>query len=227
MLNDYLPEKLSRKWQGHTATLLEVLAKCWEISRPRKGFFSFGFIEPDSRLDQMTPVAEKRILHYEGSVVMGHFARAFFPAYIPGTATHYGSVVYSIDPVPADSLFELAWRVNELRKDSSPPPSGTENVALAIRDDQSQFARIMLPPSVSGLERAYFGNICVHRSRLPLGYLHDRLVPLLVAPGKSEWCTLLPLRFWDDKFKSIWSSGPPAYDPEPFKAQCYLSRIQP
>ena len=206
---------------------LEALRALWESGRPRKRLFSFGFPEPDARLDQMTPAAAKRILLYQGQVVLGHVARAFFPAYIPGRNTHYGSVVYSTDSVPVDSIFALAWRVNELRKDKAPPPAGTEKVASAIRDDRSQFARLMLPPSVGGLERCFFANVCIHRSRLPLGYLHDRLVPLLIAPAKTEWCTLLPIRFWPDSLRANWSSGPPAYEPEPFKAQCSLYGIQP
>jgi hypothetical protein len=226
-LNDYSPEKLSEKWKGHTAGLLEILTKRWESGRAQKRFFSIGLPEPDASLDRVAPFKAKRILLYEGIVVMGHVARAFFPAYIPGKGAHYGSVVYSADPAPVDSLFELAWRVNELRKDNTSPPLGTEKVAAAIRDDRSQFARILLPPSIGGVTRAFFANICIHRSRLPLGYIHDRLVPLLIAPDKTDWCTILPLRFWDEEFKRIWSSGPAVYDQKEFKLRCQVLGIRP
>ena len=122
-LRDYSPDGLARKWAGQPADLISPMVRLWEQGRPRKRLFSFAaHSEPDSNQDQMIPAEARRILLYKGNVVMGHFARAFFPAYIPGKITHYGSVVYASDPVPVDSLFELAWRVNELRKDNSPPP---------------------------------------------------------------------------------------------------------
>lgn len=226
-VNNYSPENSSAKWATKTAGALEELRARWQSGCPRKRLFSFGFPESDALLDRMTPAVAKRILLYEGQVVLGHVARAFFPAYIPGKHTHYGSIVYSTDPVPVDSLFALAWRVNELRKDKAPPPAGTERIASAIRDDRSQFARLLLPPSIGGLERCFLANVCIHRSRLPLGYLHDRLVPLLIAPAKTEWCTLLPIRFWPDTLKGTWVSGPPVYDPGPFKARCAIHGIQP
>jgi hypothetical protein len=78
-LNDYSPEKLSEKWKGHTAGLLEILTKRWESGRAQKRFFSIGLPEPDASLDRVAPFKAKRILLYEGIVVMGHVARAFFP----------------------------------------------------------------------------------------------------------------------------------------------------
>jgi hypothetical protein len=227
MLNDYSPSKLMEKWGAHLADLPGCMTRRWEAGRPRKRFFLPGALEPDAATDQMTPQNDQRILLYEGYVVIGHFARAFFPAYIPGEVTHYGSVVYCIDPAPVEAGFKLAWRVNLLRKDNAPPPAGTEAVAKAIRDDRSQFARIMLPAKISGVEHACMGNICIQRTRLPFGYIHDRLVPLLIAPQKTEWCMLLPLRFWDDAFKAVWCSGEPANDQKAFHTRCQLHGIKP
>ena len=167
------------------------------------------------------------ILGYDGYVVLGHFARAFFPAYIPGNHTHYGSVVYSTDPGDCDGVFELAWRVNQLREIGYTPPPGTEKVARAIGDDHSNFVRLDLPTQLGGNGKGCFGNVCIHRSRLPLGYLHTRLVPILIEPRRTKWCCLLPLRFWGSTLTEIWQSGPPCYSPELFAEQCRAVGIQP
>ncbi|WP_395736751.1 hypothetical protein [Prosthecobacter sp.] len=175
----------------------------------------------------MTPKADRLILAYHGYVVLGHFARAFFPAYIPGQNTHYGSVVYSTNPSDCPAVFDLAWRVNELRFGQSPPPPKTEAVANAIRDDRSSFAVIKLPPTLGAKPGSCFGNICIQRTRLPLGYIHTRLVPILIQPEKTDWCTLLPLRFWSPDLIKIWQGGPPAYPPEPFLEECRRFDVTP
>ena len=226
-MNDYSPEILSRRWKGVLPSLLADTHSLWKTVRPRKGFFSFLAPEPDAKDDEVTPAAAKKTLLYEGHVVWGLISRAFFPAYIPGRHTHYGSVVYALDPHEPDSIFELAWSVNELRAQNVAPPPGTERIAAAIRDDQSNFARILLPVEVGAHGTSYFANLCIHRTRLPLGYIHDRLLTILVAPGKTEWCCILPLRAWPPELKKIWSSGPPAYEPSAFAGMLAMYKIEP
>ena len=226
-MSDYAPHVLAAKWNS---LLGEVFRECqvlWDNRKPARGWLMFGSGERDSAADQMTPERDRELLLKEGRVAMGHFARAFLPAYIPGVHTHYGSVVYSTDPAHNEQLFELAWRVNELRRGANRPPAGTEEVACAIRNDRSDFARIELPPELGVEQGCYFANICIHRTRLPLGYIHSRLVPILIAPEKSPWCSLLPLRFWGETFQRIWKSGPPACPAEPFIESCRGAGIEP
>ncbi len=226
-MSDYDPESLASKW---TVPLHELLNECqslWSAGRPRRSWLSLGYPESDMRLDSMTPSRDLKTLMFDGVVTLGHFARAFFPAYIPGRHTHYGSVVYSDDTTAAAQLFDLAWRVNELRRDSGPPPMGTETVARAIRDDRSDFSRIEMPPALGVGPGRYFANICIQRSRLPTAYVHSRLVPLLIRPELSNWCCLLPLRFWSPRLTEIWRSGDPAYAPEPFIQQCRRFSVKP
>lgn len=227
MATDYNPEALAVKWHRPIHVFREQCQALWEAGRPKKRWFSLRDPEPDLAADKMTPRSDRLILAYHGQVVLGHFARAFFPAYIPGKKTHYGSVVYSRELADCSSVFDLAWRVNQLRRDNSPPPPKTEAVARAIRDDRSSFAVIHLPPALGTRPGSCFGNICIQRSRLPLGYLHTRLVPILIQPDMTDWCTLLPLRFWSQDFIDIWRSGPPIYPPEPIIEQCRKFRVKP
>ena len=225
-MSDYFPAKLSEKWTN-TEPLLRDVRDLWEKSRPRQRLLSFGLPEPDARDDKITPRGAKKAMLYRGSVVWGLIARAFFPSYLPGRNTHYGSVVYALDSHEPDSVFELAWRVNQLRENNSPPPVGTEQIASAIRDDRSSFRRLRLPVELEAYGEAYLSNLCIHRSRLPTGYVHDRLLPILVAPSETEYCCILPLRFWTAMLKQIWSSGPPAYEPSVFTEMLAVYKVQP
>jgi len=225
-MSDYLPEKLSQKWEGKLDSILHSVRALWERSKPRRTWFSFGPPERDLRDDEMNAMSAKQALLYRGRLVWGHFARAYFPAYVPGRRTHYGSVVYSEDEPPQDSIFHVAWRVNLLRERQA-IPAGAEAAAAAIRNDRSSFNRMKLPPSVGVDGRCYFANICIHRTRLPLGYLHDRCVPILIAPADTEACCIVPLRFWTRELREVWSGGPPAYDPELFRTRLTQHNIEP
>ncbi|MEI9895254.1 MAG: hypothetical protein WDN28_15525 [Chthoniobacter sp.] len=102
-MDDYSPERLSFKWGDQLPTLLAETRKIWEQSRPRKTWFSRFGLERDARQDAGTPIAAQAVLQDEGRVVWAHVARAFFPAYMPGRHTHYGSVVYAwkiTSPIP-------------------------------------------------------------------------------------------------------------------------------
>jgi len=221
------PAELAAKWRVPLNELREECQSLWEKGRPRKPWLKLRDPESDGDRDQETPKGDRIILGYDGHVVLAHFARAFFPAYIPGYRTHYGSVVYSSDPAACDDVFEISWRVNQLRKSGAPPPPGTEVVARAIGDDQSEFSRLDLPPQLGGNGKGCFGNLCIHRDRLPMGYLHSRLVPILIEPGRTRWCCLLPLRFWSATLTKIWESGPPSHPLDLFSVRCRAMGIQP
>ncbi len=226
-MTDYDPSKLAEKWPRSLQALLADCQQRWDSGRPKRRWWSFGEPEADLPQDQASPRDDQRLLAYDGIVTLGHFARAFFPAYIPGDQTHYGSVVYANDPASSDEVFHLAWRVNELRQDGSTPPPGTEAVAKAIRDDHSDFSRIEMPAALGVGAGRYFANICIHRGRLPLGYIHSKLVPILILPERTPWCSILPLRFWSPELVDIWKSGAPAYPREPFALQCRAFGIRP
>jgi hypothetical protein len=226
-MSDYSPDKLASKWRDRLPPLFDETAQLWKEGKPRRRLFSFGPPESDLRHDQQTPPKAKATLLYHGRVVWGLIARAFFAAYLPGRNTFYGSVVYSLDAYEPDSIFELAWRVNELRKNNAPPPKGTETIARAIRDDSSDFARLRLPTEVDAYGSSYLANLCIQRTRLPKGYLHERLLPILVSPEETEWCCILPLRFWSPKLKEIWLTGSPAYEPAEYAQMLPHYKIQP
>jgi len=226
-MSDYSPVQLSAKWLQWMDPFLEETQALWEKGRPRKRFFSFGLPEHDAYVGEYAPSPAKAALLYEGEVVWGMIARAFFAAYLPGKNTHYGSVIYSTGGPEFDSVFELAWKVNELRQDNSPPPPGTQAIAQAMRNDRSDFARLMLPREIDESESSYLANLCIHRTRLSGGYLHERLLPILICPKKTPWCCILPLRFWSAQMKDVWLAGSPANDPVRYQAMLKKYNIEP
>ncbi len=226
-MGDYSPAKLSAKWAGHMQPLLAAARAQWERARPRLTLLPLHWQIADIRKDRGTPPKAKKALLFRGRVVWGLVSRAYLPAYVPGHRTHHGSVVYSLDAREPDSIFELAWAVNELRANRLTPPPGTESVAAAMRDDRSAFARLRLPEEVGAYGEAYLANLCVHRTRLPGGYLHDRLLPILVFPERTEWCCILPLRGWPQPLQELWLSGPPANDPVEFNRMLAAAKVRP
>lgn len=208
-------------------SLLRETQELWSAHGPKKPLFSSKLPEKDAHDDAQVPAKDKRALLYKGQVVWAMFARAFFPAYVPGRNTHYGSVVYSVTPHAPYSVFEMVYRLSELRDGSSLPPHGTEEIAAALNDDESNFSRLRLPSTLGAQGEWYFANVCIHRSRLPLGYLHDRLVPILIAPAETEWCCILPLRYWAPKLKDLWGSGPPAHPPSRFTDMMQTHGVEP
>jgi len=229
-MGDYTPEKASEKWVAEMQSLLASTRELWKVQRPKQ-WLLFRSLQPlrekDAPRDRLALQHAKESLLYRGYVVWGCITRAYFPAYIPGKHTHYGSVVYTLverDPSP---VFQLAQAVNRLREDRSPAPAGTEKVAAAIRDDHSTFVRLKLPAEIGADPRSYLGNICIHRTRLPSGYLHDRLLPILVIPEETDWCCILPLRGWPPRLREIWLSGPPAYQPDAFDRMLKDHKIRP
>jgi hypothetical protein len=226
-MSDYDPKCLSEKWLPVMNSCLSETQSLWNTGKPKRSFIALFYPENDSWRDLRLPRRDTLTLHYEGQVVWGFVTRAFFPAYIPGSRTHYGSVVYSIDPHEPDSVFELAWQVNRLREYGVSPPPNTQTIAAAINDDRSNFSRLKLPVELGAHGDSYFANICIHRTRLPSGYLHDRFLPILVAPQRSEWCCILPLRFWSPALKEAWLTGPPAYVPAQFAAMISRYKVKP
>ncbi|MEI9895253.1 MAG: hypothetical protein WDN28_15520 [Chthoniobacter sp.] len=97
----------------------------------------------------------------------------------------------------------------------------------AMRDDQSSFTRLRIPVEAGAHGEAYLANLCIHRTRLPAGYLHSRLLPVLVAPPRTSYCCILPLRFWAPALTELWSSGPPVRPAFAYAALLERFKIEP
>lgn len=145
-----------------------------------------------------------------GLLTWGVFTRAFWAIYQKGTSPlFFGSVIVSgaRDDEDAPSLFEVAEQVRVIR-DCDVPTDGIEDFADVIRDDYSMPMRVAVPESVAMQGGYFLQSIGIPRRKLPHGYLHHRLVPIVTHP-RIPYATILDCRFWNEDFKRIWRSGNP------------------
>jgi hypothetical protein len=152
-------------------------------------------------------IPNRKLVFSSGTVVWGFFVRAFWPCYMAGRYSHYGTVIVSFDPALEDpkTLFEVGARLRNLRKPVQVPPS-LKDFVTALRDDYKGVPRLKIPGELTGGREIYFQSILALRNRLPTGILHHRLVPVLAHP-ESEYCTLVPHLCWPGEFKATWLKG--------------------
>lgn len=145
-----------------------------------------------------------------GRVTWGVFARAFWAIYQPGKSPiFFGSVIYSDDPADEDSpaLFEIAEYSRRVMEDDV-PLNGIEEYAAVIRDDHSLPPRIVVPTQIATKPGVYLQSIGIQREKLPRGYLHHRLVPIIVHRSRP-YASIIPQRYWGGKFRALWCAGDP------------------
>ena len=213
-MQNFNAESAYKRWQGELGQ---------HLTETIKAFKSHSLIKmPDSSCwqDTVMPDRTAKFLVYNfGRVVWGVFARAFWPIYIPGKHDHYGSVVFGFDHFFNDSpaLFEIVEDLRALREQGG-EPKHLNKFAAQIRNDSFPTPnRVRIPPELAGERKAYFQSIYIPRTSLPGGYLHTRLVPIVVHP-MSSYAIMVPLKFWPEKFKAKWLEGKPPLDAQALAA---------
>jgi hypothetical protein len=201
-MQDYSSEKSYRRWRGNLGFHLDKTKELVKKnSVPRL---------PDSACwsDVLTrnPITKLAVYNF-GHVVWGLFARAFWPIYMTGRNNHYGTVILSFDRYFDDSpaLFEITEDLRKLRE-AGGEPGHLKAFARQIRNDWESSNRIRIPKELSGGRDVFFQSIYIPRTRLPGGYLHNRLVPVFALPASSYAC-IVPLKFWPADFMRKWSEG--------------------
>jgi hypothetical protein len=177
-----------QRWRGKLGPALAAIRARYS------GFRRIGFGAP---------------IHIFGRAVWGVFVRAFWPIYMGGKRGHHGSVVASFDPFFEDSpgLFEISEDLRRLRESSNEPKS-VEKFARILRNDYRAPARVTVPKELTTGRKVFFQSVFIPRSRLPGGYLHHRLVPIVASRIVSA-AQILPLKFWPPEFQRIWQLGEP------------------
>lgn len=92
------------------------------------------------------------------------------------------------------------------------PLDGIEGYAAVIRDDYSKPSRIPVPIPIAAKDGVYLQSIKIPRKILPCGYLHHRLVPIVVG-DRLPYASIIPHRYWGEEFRALWcSEDPPLSD---------------
>jgi hypothetical protein len=185
---------------------LEAIRHAYRAARP----FAPGPRDISAREAGVTLVQRCTVTNF-GHLTWGVFTRAFWPIYRPGiTPRFYGSVVFSFGTQDEDSpsLFEVAQEIRTLRDDDEDPLEGVEDFARIIRDDYSAEARVPVPGILAMRNGCHLQSIGIERHKLPCGYLHHRLVPIITHPA-IPYATLVHHRYWSPDFTTTWLSGHP------------------
>lgn len=143
-----------------------------------------------------------------GRVTWAVFARAYWAIYQRGVSPgFYGSVLVSDDPSDESSpaLFEISEYSRRVRE-FDVPLDGIKEYAHVIRNDDSPNDRIEVPVALAMKPGVWLHTILVERAKLPLGYLHHRLVPVVYVRG-SPFVSIIHHRYWGAEFRALWSAG--------------------
>jgi iron-sulfur cluster assembly protein len=183
-----------------------------EWSRGRAGWLGMiGLGSPAAELDLRETIPESLRPHYlelarHGAVVWGHTAQANRQLYSPGYEDLPCNTIYSPSPYfdsRPDRLAEVADAVYAL-KDTGPADPELADVAATITDEFNGVEKQRLPERLTDGREVYLAWTIVHRPRLPEGVLSDRLLPLVIAPGKTRANMILPLRYWARPLVDHW-----------------------
>ncbi len=195
-----------RRWQNSgLGAHLEIIRR--NYSRPRL-FDRPSLLEYRSK-PQVSRFAKWRTVAF-GRVTWAVFARAYWAIYQPGRSPgFYGSVIVSNDPVDDDGpvLFEIAEYTRRV-SEYNVPLTGIEDFARVIRDDYELPPVMEVPESIAQKKGVFLQTILMERAKLPGGYLHHRLIPVVAAAG-SGFVSPVPHRYWGDEFRACWSGGDP------------------
>ena len=160
---------------------------------------------------------DQETLFRRGTVVPACFVRAHDNMKRVAPADVPGDVVWSFDPRLAADLDDLSSIAEDL-EDSVEYGSGDEDeeaLAQSLRAGTVRLHAKELPPSLSGEFEVLISSVLLVRNHVPGGFLADRHVPLLVAPGEARTAMVLPARYWPDELVREWQaveSGPPCPD---------------
>jgi hypothetical protein len=203
---NYNSENAFARWRS--TGLLRHLQQIRRSFRPARLFAPMPWELP-VRVPEVSLIKRCFVAKF-GVITWGVFTRAFWPIYQPGISPRfYGSVIFSSSPEDEDapSLFEIAQEVR-MARDYDLPVEGIEEFLSIIRDDYSMAMRVPVPEALAMSPGYHLQSIGIERHKLPQGYLHHRLVPILTH-SRIPYATLVDCKYWSPEFTAIWRSGDP------------------
>jgi len=147
-----------------------------------------------------------KILAVHGQVVWAAFAQVNNGMFLPGPRDLPGVTIYSPDPYYDQHPEELREMGHAcfLLKGTAPRDPELNAVAQRMSDEHDFTLRLMLPRQLTAGREVYLGATMFHRSRLPDGCLQGNLLPLIIAPQKSELNMVLALEAWPAILRANW-----------------------
>ncbi len=147
------------------------------------------------------------VLFSEGTVVWGRLIQANSFLFSPGPDDHPAVVLYSLDE-EIDSnpkiIRKAAKKIYKLKGKRTDPD--LQNFSDMLKSEHTRKWKIPIPPHITNNIQCFYTTSLIIRKHLPDGYLYHTQFPYLVCPEKTNVGTILPSRYWSEKFiKRYWT----------------------
>jgi hypothetical protein len=151
--------------------------------------------------------ARQRSLIEHGRVVWGRIVQADRRLYHSANQDPYPALAIpcpnEAHPATPALLDRIAARLVAAKLGRLDHPSAL-NLAELLVEDHARRLRLPLPPSLGEDHQVFGTTVMVHPQQLPVPFLVDGLVPLLVATATTRAAMILPARFWSESMEEVW-----------------------
>lgn len=170
---------------------------------PPDWLLEYGEIKP-SRFTRL--FEDQDVLFSYGSAVWGRIIQANSDLFSPGPYDLPAVVCYSLDeridskPKIIEKVATLLFSLKGKQTDQD-----LQEFSDLLKSERTTKWKIPIPPRISNNIQCFYTTSLIVRRHLPDGYLYSGLFPYLVCPEKTNVGTILPSRYWSEKFlKKYW-----------------------
>lgn len=150
---------------------------------------------------------DQNLLYTHGEVVWGYLVSFNSSLLKKGKFDHPGSIVYSFNKEIATDpriLVSIANKILKLDKDN--PNLELQTFAKELKDFSRPEIKKVIPKTLSGEIEVNYSNLMIIRKHLPGKTVKGLLVPVLVAPDYTNFCMILPSKYWSKELVLYWKN---------------------
>lgn len=148
---------------------------------------------------------DQDVLFSEGRVVWASLVQANTLLFDSGPHDLPAVVLYSLDE-GIDSKPKLIRKVAKglFKIKGKQTDPDIQKFADMLKSDRTKKWKVPVPLRISNDIQCFYTTALIIRNHLPNGYLSKSLFPYLVCPEKTKVATILPSRYWSEKFFKKW-----------------------
>ena len=151
-------------------------------------------------------IEDQDILFSEGSVVWGTIIQANGNLFYPGLDDLPAVILYSLDKkIDSDPTIILKVARGLAKIKGKKTDKDLQEFSDMLKSEHTRKWKIPVPPRISKNIQCFYTTALIVREHIPKGYLQNVLFPYLVCPEKTNVGTILPSRYWSERFlKRYW-----------------------
>ena len=146
------------------------------------------------------------VLFSEGSVVWATIIQANGKLYHPGLDDLPAVILYSLDKkVDSDPtrIIKVARTLAKIKGKKT--DKDLQEFSDMLESEHTRKWKVPVPLRISKNIQCFYTTGLIVRDHIPKGYLQNVLFPYLVCPEKTKVGTILPSRYWSERFlKRYW-----------------------